>query len=417
MIRHAAISMTVCVMLALGACAKSENSSAKHDTPAHSTAMSADTGAALVDSNAAVEKTQDAKDAAPVDKGDAPPTPSAAPTPAASPAASSTPAADAGEKPKRAQYAPGVLIDWSIPQVEIDAKVVLRERNLELLLCKAGTKDHESILATQASAAKVFEALGLIGLTPGNPPSFDPESKKATPASGQRVAIELQTEVAGGVETVAAHEWMVLADTKKPVPAPRWVFCGSRKNAGGLAADEDGTIICVVDFDTALIGLGESHTSSDAGLWVATNTERIPEIGTKCTVIIRGLDDAPLELTLTPENYFRWNDRVLDALELDALIRERIRNNPDQAVVLTEAPGEPNPFARLAAHAIVGSGIKRENLTANLLPRPEPTPDPAAFSSPDEPEDVNAAEKSPAPSATPESPKPAASATPSPPVE
>ena len=32
---------------------------------------------------------------------------------------------------------------------------------------------------------------------------------------------------------------------------------------------------------------------------------------------------------------------------------------------------EREMIARLAAHAIVGSGIKRENLTANLLPRPE----------------------------------------------
>jgi hypothetical protein len=300
----------------------------------------------------------------------------ASPAPAESTkVAEATPPADG--KPKRVEYAPGVLIDWSVPHVEITAEVVLRERNLELLLCAKGTKEHESILATAAPASKIYEALGLIGLEPGQPPAFDLATKTPVPAAGQRLAIEIHTAMDGGQRVDAAHEWMRVVESKTPMPAPHWVFCGSRKTNQQLAADGEGTLICVVDFDSALIGLADNHDANDATLWLETDTQRIPPLGTTCTVVIRALDEAPIELVLTPENFFKTKDRVLDALELDAIIRERIRHNPDQRVVLTEPPGDPNPFARLAAHAIVGSGIKREMLTLNLLPRPEKTPPPA----------------------------------------
>lgn len=304
-----------------------------------------------------------------------------------------------------------MTIDWSVPQVEVDAKVVLREGPLELLLCATGTKEHESILATDADVTKIYEALGMIGLEPGHPAAYDPQTQQATAATGQRVAIDLVTPVGEGKRTTPAHEWMQLAEGKTTMPAPRWVFCGSARNdAGRLTAAVEGTIVCVVDFDTALIAIGESHTASNDALWLAADPAMVPELGTACTVIFRPLSDEPLTITLTPENFFRLGDRVLDALELDALIRDRIRHNPEQKVLLKESGSEPNPFARLAAHAIVGSGIKRENLALDLLPpatppAPSAAPAPANASPADEPapsEAPAAPEASPAPAEAPQ---------------
>ncbi len=306
--------------------------------------------------------------------------------PASEPVAPTDAQQDARAEGKRVEYAPHVLIDWSVPQVEVTGRVVLREGPLELLMCAEGTKEHESILATAADARNIFEAMGLIGLEPGEPAAYDPDTQQATPASGQRLRLDIHELVGEGKRVFAAHEWLAPTDGEGPIDPPHWVFSGSTTNANGkMTAAVEGTIACVVDFNTALISIGESHTASNEALWVEALTSAIPAEGAECSLVIRALNDEPIVLTLTPENYFRWNDTILDALELDALIRERILHNPEQKVVLNEAPGEPNPFARLAAAAIVGSGIKRENLTANLLPREQETP--RAPVSPAEPEE------------------------------
>jgi hypothetical protein len=308
--------------------------------------------------------------------------------PAATPAATPEPeptTEDPVERPKRAEYAPHVVIDWSVPQVEVAAEVVLCEGDLELLLCSKGTKEHESTLATPARPKHIFEALGLIGVTPGNPPAFDLDKREPIPAAGQRLAIEIVSQESAGKRVSAAHEWMMQKSSQQTMPAPRWVFCGSRVDeTGRFAADSDGTIVCVVDFDSAVVGVAGNYTADNDALWLAADPHMIPELGTTCTVILRPLDEAPMELTFTSEGLFEWNDRVLGALELDEIIRERTRHNPDQTLVLTEAPGDHDPhFARFAALAIVGSGIKRENLKLNLLPRPEQAAQPTPAEAPE----------------------------------
>ncbi|GJM24894.1 MAG: hypothetical protein DHS20C16_13090 [Phycisphaerae bacterium] len=313
------------------------------------------------------------------------------PTPAPKPMHPVTPAG------KRVEYAKDVLIDWSALQVEVTARVAQTDLPIELLLCGEGTKEHESILVTSAQPKKIYEALGLIGATAGTPVSFDPATKKQTAASGQPLDIEIAYEVDGKKTSKKAHEWMVDSKNKKPIGPLNWVFCGSRKDGEKFAADADGTIACVVDFSTSLIGLAESHSASDSELWVLADKNRVPKVGTMCTVVIRPVkktatpppattvvtSTAPatqtevIELQLTPEGFFQHGDDILDALSLDGLIKERIKTNPDQKVSLTAMPVEPagvekmNLFTRLAGRAIIGSGINQKNLTMKLLDEPE----------------------------------------------
>ncbi len=306
-------------------------------------------------------------------------------------------------KAKRAQYAKDVLIDWEAKQVEVAARVAQTDLPIELLMCAEGTKEHESILVTGAQPQKIYEALGLIGATTGSPVSFDPATNKQTAASGSPLSIEVAYDANGQAVRHSAHKWMIDSKTKKPIAPLNWIFCGSRMENGQFAADTDGTIACVVDFSTALIGLAESHTSSDADLWVLANKDRVPAKGTNCTVIIRPATNAttppvtmtppsntvvtstppvgkttePIDLMLTPEGFFQHGDDILDALSLDGLIKERIKTNPAQKVSLTAMQVEPagvekmNLFTRLAGRAIIGSGIKQANLTMKLLDEPE----------------------------------------------
>ena len=301
-----------------------------------------------------------------------PPQPSAdSPQPSAVPAPLQEPKTASG---KRVAYAPHIWIDWSIPRVEIESVVAQTEGAIELLLCSRGTKEHESILVTDASAQHIFEATGLIGLTPGKPVGLDPATGQTIPPTGDPVVVQIEWDE----KVIPAHEWMLRADSSTPADAIDWVFAGSRDIGERFGAQADGTIICVVDFDTALIAPGESHTSDDAELWLEANPQRIPPRGTPCRVIVRPADpSSPMNLTVTREGQFQWDDRLLSPIELDTIIRRRVARNPDQPVHLSAAPGTDARLARVAARCIIGSGIKQDHLTLSLPDEPSPSPSPS----------------------------------------
>ena len=211
----------------------------------------------------------------------------AAPNPAAEP--TSRPVQPTSQPIGRVvEYAPGVRIDWQRPQVELDGEVVLREGPLELLACSPGTREHESIVAVAARPLHIRQALGLIGLEAGRPCTYDAAGDRWLPAAGDRLLIEVRYQTGGGTRTVNVWEWMI--DTKHGErPALReWVFCGSRMLRDNVfAADADGAVVCVVDFDTALIGLAETHSADNALLWVAANPEEVPPAGSPCTLLVR----------------------------------------------------------------------------------------------------------------------------------
>ena len=244
-------------------------------------------------------------------------------------------------------------------------------------MCSEQTKEHESILVTAARPRRVYEAMGLIGLEPGHPLRYDPTTAQYTPATGQRLALEIYYRNGEEDKTVAAHEWMAASGTQQSISAPGWVFCGSQTVDGKFAADVEGTVACVVDFKAALIGLADRHSARNSELWLGANTPLVPERGTPCRLVIRGLDVEPLVLTLTPEGFFLWKDDILDPLELDAVIRWRTRHHPSQRVELSPMEVEAdevkrmNLFARVARRAIIGSGIAPESMTLDLLEEPE----------------------------------------------
>ena len=71
-------------------------------------------------------------------------------------------------------------------------------------------------------------------------------------------------------------------------------------------------------------------------------------------------------LTLTPEGYFGLKGEVLSPLDLDELIKNRVKENPEQKVELTPMEGASDLFAKVAARAIIGSGIRAENMVVHL---------------------------------------------------
>jgi len=187
------------------------------------------------------------------------------------------------------QFAPGIRIDWDNMRVEVDARVVLRDGALELVACSPRTREHESIVAVDARPLNIFQALGLIGLEPGSPAKYVERTQTWSPPRGEALRILVRYEKDGKTLVHPVESWLQEVKTKKPPKKIDWVFSGSQiGDSKRFAADAEGTVVCVVDFESALVSVGQLHSADNELLWLTANTDAIPPIGTKCTLIIQG---------------------------------------------------------------------------------------------------------------------------------
>ena len=77
-------------------------------------------------------------------------------------------------------------------RVEFPGMVSLDQGWLEVAVCRRGTREHESIVVTDAIPSVVHAAMLLAGLESGAPASFDEETHRPIPPTGMRVSIELR---------------------------------------------------------------------------------------------------------------------------------------------------------------------------------------------------------------------------------
>jgi hypothetical protein len=186
---------------------------------------------------------------------------------------------------------PGVWLEvaGAVRRVLIDAEVVKREGELEEFLCRSKTKEHESILKADIDARDAHKALLLAGVESGAPVRFDPIYKAA---SGGRVRVLVRlTGDDGKVTEVSARSWIKQRKTGKELDSD-WVFAGSKilddQNTPGrkLYLANDGDVICLSNFDTAMLDLPVASSKDNGNLDFEAWTERIPKLGTKVTVVL-----------------------------------------------------------------------------------------------------------------------------------
>lgn len=225
------------------------------------------------------------------------------------------------------EFAPGIVIDWSAAAVELDAKVVLREGPLELLACSPQTKEHESILVIPARPLNIFQALGLIGLQPGSPPFYDEKQEKWYPASGEPLELRVRWRAGDSARDEPATKWLSEPRTGKPPESLIWVFSGSvMREREKFAADGDGTVAAVVDFDSALISPSVRHSADDEELWLIANKDEIPPVGTRCTLLVRSAYHPRIEAAVTPSGALEVDGKPVDASAAGGLL-ERNRDH------------------------------------------------------------------------------------------
>lgn len=99
-----------------------------------------------------------------------------------------------------------VLLDVKNKRVLLKAQVVLREGLLEMLICKAHTKEHESIVAIDSEAYVIHAGLLAIGAKPGSPVRYEPEYQ---PPKGQQIEIYFDwTDEDGQPHRERAQRWV-----------------------------------------------------------------------------------------------------------------------------------------------------------------------------------------------------------------
>jgi len=174
-------------------------------------------------------------------------------------------------------------------RVRIAAEVCFREGPLELLMCRKNTKEHEAILAADVDARQIHTALLAAGAKAGNTVKFAP---KYEAAKGSKIHVSIEYTKDGKTVTVPARQWVRDMKTRKELGID-WVFGGSQffpdpedKKKPPLYAANGGDLICVSNFETAMLDLPIQSTQLDAELQFEAFTERIPPLGTKVTVIL-----------------------------------------------------------------------------------------------------------------------------------
>jgi hypothetical protein len=197
---------------------------------------------------------------------------------------------------KKIDFAKNVTVEIVGPKAEkrrvvIDATVCNRECQLELLLTGGlNQKKHEAILAADADASKIHAALLLAGAENGKPVNFlvDPP----TPPSGTTIKITLEwKDKQGKLHQAPAQHWIKNAKTKKELKND-WVFAGSRvfNDPDGkrppLYMANYGNLICLSNFDDAMLDVPVLSTKDNDDLVFQTWTERIPPVDTPVRVIL-----------------------------------------------------------------------------------------------------------------------------------
>jgi hypothetical protein len=197
------------------------------------------------------------------------------------------------EKPaaKRASIGKNVAIEveGDKRRVIVEAEVCLRQGQLEQLLTRKRTKEHEAVLVADIDARDLHKALVIANAEAGHPVIFQPKFK---PPTGSTIKVTLEYQEKGKTVRKPAQEFIRSFKTKKTLDTD-WVFTGSRffkdptdPNSEPYYLANDGDVICIANFDTALMDVPFDSSKDNDHLTFEANTEAIPPLQTPVRLIL-----------------------------------------------------------------------------------------------------------------------------------
>jgi hypothetical protein len=199
----------------------------------------------------------------------------------------------AGQDPpkKKVQLGDNVVleIDGKQKRVLINTYVCLRQGQLEQLVTRKRTKEHEAILAVDTDARNIHLALVAAGAEPGSPVKFRP---KFEAPKGDEITVTLEYKEKGKTVRVPAQQWIRNIKSKKDLET-NWVFAGSVLIPDPLDPKKpryyganDGDVICISNFDTAMLDVPFNSPKDNDDLAFEAHTDRIPPLETPVLVIL-----------------------------------------------------------------------------------------------------------------------------------
>ncbi len=172
-----------------------------------------------------------------------------------------------------------VWVDTKRHMVVADGYIALRQGQLEMFACPAGTKEHESVVGVLAKAQDVHAGLLAAGAKTGKPVQWEPEFK---PPTGSEIEIHaLWFDKDGKKKTIDARQWCVhWGKDKKPLDV-NWVFAGSSiwkdpDTGESRYQAESGDLVCLSNFSTATLDVPIQSSQANSGLLFIANTDLIP---------------------------------------------------------------------------------------------------------------------------------------------
>jgi len=211
------------------------------------------------------------------------------------------PAPPVGEQtPALRDVFPHVRVDVKNRIVEFDARVptVMDDPDmapafLEVIACIPDTKEHETLVVTEARPSHVHAALLMLGLAPGKPGSWEWVEQKLVPhqPAGDRVRVDfIYTDQEGLQHIDPANLWVKHDGTNEPLQGGEWIFAGSRMLDHGFGemynADGVGTLIGLATFGSETLAWPTTFSpdsETDEPVWVADPTH-VPPVGTPVVV-------------------------------------------------------------------------------------------------------------------------------------
>lgn len=275
-------------------------------------------------------------------------------------------------------------VDLDRREIVLDAKVCLREGTLELLICKAGSKEHESILHTDAAAAHLHAALLALGLAPGKPAEWSAgEQPRPIPPRGAALKLTLRwKDKKGKLRQADPSTWLAPADTAVKAALPKtWVFVGSDTLSNGRYwADVDGDVVSLANFESAVIDVPFESSNKNAILSFKANTTAIPSLKTPVEVIIvplpggKNAPHARATLYLDRTGALRLGPRTVDLSELEKWARQYMADHAKGRVLIRAVPKAiAHDIATVKRELVMGgvTDIRVEHLMSRnvLLPR------------------------------------------------
>ncbi|HUR45018.1 MAG TPA: YdjY domain-containing protein [Candidatus Saccharimonadales bacterium] len=144
-----------------------------------------------------------------------------------------------------------VRLDQKKRCVSFPAVINMNQALVEYLVVSANGKTHESLLKTTAEPYHIHTAMLLLGAkgTQGRP--FPEDKRKAIP--GDAVKIEVSWDEQGKRKTCQAEDLIVDQTTKRSVSAGDWTYVGSNVEEGVFRAQQEGSIISLIEDPDALV--------------------------------------------------------------------------------------------------------------------------------------------------------------------